>query len=198
MFERCDLIISFAYEYFAKIYIQFLSKYKFVPKSFAPHGRYAQFLFNDKPKMKCLLSGSLNNDVYPLRSLIVNKHHVDIEHKPPTYVGDDYAKLLHSYFCCVTSASIFNYVLAKYFEIAATGSLLLANETKDSKRLGFIPNKHYIPITKDNVFTKIEQCLENPANYNTIRREGMEFVRKNHSVVNRIEQLKRIFDELFN
>ena len=196
VYNRCDVILSQSYEYFEEMYPQFLSKFEFFPLFFSPHSRYTKLSFNDNPMVRCLLSGSLNKDVYPLRSLIVNKHHADVDYKPPTYVGDNYAKLLHSYFCCVTSASIFNYVLAKYFEIIAAGSLLLASETKDSRRLGLIPHRHYVPITKDNVFTIVEQCLKSPNDYNDIRKEGMEFVRKNHSVINRVEQLSKIFVEL--
>lgn len=196
VYNRCDMILSQSYEYFAKIYPQFLSKFEFLPLFFSPHERYTKLPFNNMPKIRCLLSGSLNKDVYPLRSLIVNAHRADVDYKPPTYVGDDYAMLLHSYFCCVTSSSIFNYVLAKYFEISATGSLLLANETEDSKRLGLIPYRHYVPITKTDMFTKITQCVKNPNDYNDIRKTGMEFVRENHSIINRIEQIKKIFDGL--
>lgn len=196
VFERCDLIIPFMYEYFVEIYPQFVSKCKFVPKFFAPHERYTKFLFNDNPITKCLLSGSLNKDVYPFRFFIVDKRSTYVDYEPPRHVGAEYAKLLHSYFCCVTSSSIFNYVLAKYFEIPATGSLLLANETKDSKRIGFIPYKHYVPITKDDVFIKIKECINNPNDYTNIRKEGMNFVRENHSIVNRIELLRKIFEEI--
>jgi len=198
VFERCDRILSFAHEYFVKMYPQFLSKYEFMPHFFSPYERYSQFLFNDEPKMKCLLSGSVN-EVYPLRLFIKrNSKGVNIQYEPPIYIRDNYAKLLHSYFCCVTSSSIFNYVLAKYFEITAAGSLLLANETEDSKKVGFVPYKHYIPITKSDVFVKIDQCIRNPNDYTDIRMAGMEFVRKNHSVINRIESFKKIFDGMFN
>jgi hypothetical protein len=194
VFERCNLIIVHTYEYFAKIYPQFLSKHLFMHNYFSPHERYMQLLFNDKPKMKCLLSGAINKKVYTLRALVKNCEYVD--YKPANYVGDSYARLLNSYFCCVTSSSIFNYVVAKYFEIPAAGSLLLADETEDLKMAGFIPYKHYVPITKKDAYIKITECLKNPENYNDIRREGMEFVHKNHSVINRMELLKVVFDNL--
>lgn len=194
VFERCDLIISPAYGYFMKLYPQFKSKHRFMPKFFSPHERYTQLLFNNKPKNRCLLSGAINKKVYTLRALVKNCEYVD--YKPAKYVGDSYARLLNSYFCCVTSSSIFNYAVAKYFEITAAGSLLLADETEDLKMAGFIPYKHYIPITKKNACIKITECLKNPEKYNDIRREGMEFVHKNHSVINRMKWLKVIFDNL--
>ncbi len=193
VFKRCDLIITPVYEYFMKTYPQFLSKHKFMSNCFSPHKRYMKLPFNDNPKIKCLLSGNFNPKVYPLRAF-VKKNGLGVDYKPPRYVGDSYAKLLHSYFCCVASSSIFNYVIAKYFEIPATGSLLLANETNDLKRVGFIPHRHYVPINKANALTKISECLKNPDDYTNIRKEGMEFVRKNHSIVNRMEELEEIFN----
>jgi len=196
VFKRCDLIISPAYEYFVKLYPQFVFKYKFMPKFFSPHDRYVKLPFNSNPKTRCLLSGSLNPQVYPLRSFIKNAGLVD--YAPPVHKGDAYARLLHSYFCCVATSSVFNYVLAKHCEIPATGSLLLANETNDSKKAGFIPNKHYVPITKSNVFETITHCLENPTEYEYIRKEGMKFVRENHSVDNRMDMFKKIFERMVN
>ena len=198
VFERCDLIVSPSYEHFVKLYPQFLPKYRFMPKFFSPHDRYMRLPFNDAPQMRCLLSGSLNHQVYPLRSFIKNNGGGLVDYRPPTYVGDAYAKLLHSYFCCVATSSIFNYALSKHFEITAVGSLLLADETEDLKKAGFISNQHYVPITKPNVFKTITQCLKNPVEYEHIRRAGMKFVRENHSVINRMGMFKIIFEEMVN
>jgi hypothetical protein len=196
IYTRCDMILSQSHEYFMSLYPQFASKFEFMPLFFSPHNRYVNLPFNKKPKLRCLLSGSINPSVYPLRSDIVSSKKPYIDYKPPTFVGDAYAKLLNSYFCCVMSASIFNYVLAKYFEITATGSLLLANETVDSGLAGFIPYEHYIPITKDNVYEQITKCLKEPERFDSIRKAGMNFSRHNHSVINRIDRLKKIFDKL--
>ena len=196
VYDRCDLIISPAYEYFVKLYPESVHKYKFMPKFFSPYNRYSDLSFNDIPKMRCLMVGSLNEEVYPLRSFIIKSRLVD--YRKPVYVGDRYANLLHSYFCCIATSSIFNYVVAKHYEIPATGSLLLANETTDLGKAGFISNRHYVPITKENVYEKITQCLKNPNEYSDVRREGMEFVRKNHSINNRMDFLKSVFEDLLN
>jgi hypothetical protein len=146
--------------------------------------------------MKCLLSGSLNPKVYPLRTFVKNNAGGMVVHKPPRYVGDDYARLLNSYFCGIATPSIFNYALGKYYEIPAAGSLLLACEIADYGKAGFIPNQHYIPITKSNVISIIKRCLKNPEEYEHIRKRGMKFVRKNHSVTNRMDILKAMFGRL--
>lgn len=198
VFERCDLIISQTNEYFTKTYPQYVFKNKIMLHFFSPHYRYVQLPFNNTPIMKCLLSGSRNSGVYTFREFIINSRCKEVDYRPPHFVGDNYAKLLHSYFCGVATSSIFNYVLAKYFEIPATGSLLLADETEDLKISGLVPYKHYVPITKDDVFIKISECLRNPDDYNGIRKEGMNFVRKNHSVINRVDQFEKILSKLFS
>jgi hypothetical protein len=195
VYERCDLILYGSYEYFIKTYNQFVSKYEFMNLFFSPHKRYARLSLNENPKMRCLLSGAVNNKVYPLRYFIKNNA-INVDHKRSEYVGNRYAELLNSYFCCVTSSSVFNYAVAKYFEIPAAGSLLIADEVNDLKRAGFVPNKHYVPITRSNVIKRISHCLKNPNDYNHIRIQGMKFVRENHSVINRIDRLKKIFKEL--
>jgi len=196
VFDRCDLIISFSNEYFVEMYPQFLHKYVFMPHFFSTYERYSKFEFDNVRIMRCLFCGSINKDVYPLRHFVVTHKNENLDYHFPKYKGNDYPNLLNSYFCCLATSSIFNYVLAKYFEIMATGSLLLANETKDSKKVGLIPYKHYVPINKKNVFDKINMCLKEPEVYNKIRKTGMEFVRKNHSVLNRLTLFKKLINNL--
>lgn len=197
VFERCDVIISQTNEYFIEMYPQYLQKNEIMLHFFSPHDRFTKLPFNTNPKMRCLMSGSRNGAVYVLREYIIRSCCKYVDYKPPIFEGNSYANLLHSYFCGVATASIFKYVLSKYFEIPATGSLLLAEETKDLKISGLIPYQHYIPITRENVFKRITECIVNPADYNDVRKNGMEFVRKHHSVLNRVDQLEEILNRLF-
>ena len=73
---------------------------------------------------------------------------------------------------------------------------MLANETSDSIKAGFVTNQHYVPIDKSNVIKTIEQCLKEPDKYEHIRRTGMKFVRENHSVIHRINTFKEMFEEV--
>ena len=191
-FERCDLILSGSYEYFAKMYPMFLSKHRFLPLFFGPDDRYLKLNFNNDPNMKCLLPGASGPNVYPLRSF-VKKNYIGINCMRKE--GDSYAELLNSFFCCVTSSSIFNYVVAKYFEIPAAGSLLLANETFDLDKIGFVPHEHYVPITKENVINTIKHCLNNSSEYDHIRKRGMDYVRAHHSMTNRVNEFVKILKD---
>ena len=199
VFNRSNLIVSGSYEYFSKIYPQFMGKYKFLPLFFGPHKRYVELPFNEAPKMRCLLSGAINPTIYPSRAMLRKARIERIDYRSTKHaLGDAYAKLLNSYFCCVATPSIFNYATAKYFEIPAAGSLLIAIGTKDLKRAGFIANKHYVSVTKKTIITQITQCLDFPEEYEHIRIEGTKFARENHSVVNRINTISTILEEEIN
>jgi hypothetical protein len=197
VFTKADLIISGSFEYFSKLYPQFLDKYRFFPKFFASDEFYSKLPLNTAPTMKCLLSGAAHPKIYMLRDFILKQNLPFIDYRRANYaLGGSYAKLLNSYSCCVTCSSIFKYAVAKYFEIPASGSLLIADETTDSKRAGLIPNKHYISITTENAVETIKHCVNNIDQYAHIRKEGMEFVRANHSINNRIEQFRILCSQL--
>ena len=214
LLNRCDKILVPYFSYFVKNWPQFIDKAVFFPHFFAPHSRYVNLPFNVDPKIKCLLSGQYHES-YPIRNMILEsvrkgggcREIIDVLGHPRfgknqfytrkySGKGNDYAKCLNEYFCCVTDSSKFEFMLTKYFEIPATGSLLLANETEDSKALGFVPWKHFVPITLDDALSQIIDCLNNPNKYQEIRKEGMRFVRENHSVLNRISQLKSVLEEM--
>jgi len=216
MLNRYDVVLTDREELLKKYYPKYSDKIVFFPNFFAPHTRYANFEFNEKPILKCLLSGFSDkregSQIYPLRSFIFNNidrsKAVIIPHPGPAssreemladkryYIGDRYAKKLHSYFCCLATSSKFDIMLVRYPEIPATGSLLIANEVNDLKKAGFVSGEHYISITKKNALEVIYECLDNPDKYIKIRKNGMEFVRRNHGINNRFKQFKKILKEL--
>ena len=117
-------------------------------------------------------------------------------------VGETYAKRLNEYFCSAGIAGgdvgSLRYMLGTVVEIPATGALLLTQEVPDMKVCGFIPGKHYVPIgdTVVNIIDKIKEVLENFNEYQEVRREGMEFVRKNFSINTRLQKAKKILENL--
>jgi len=200
MFDRYDLILSPLDEKFREWYPEYVDKFFYFPQFFAPHKRYGVLGFNKRPKMRCLLSGNMDPNVYPLRGFLArHRDKAMLDCRYSRYrVEDRYAQMLHSYFCCVATSSIFNLVVKKYFEIPATGSLLLANRVPDLDKLSFVPYKHYIPIAMDgaeSAVLQIRRALNKPEHYEHIRRKGAKFVRTIHSVRNRFDQLKQIIEE---
>jgi len=85
--------------------------------------------------------------------------------------------------------------MAKFLEAPASGTLMIGEVCPDLVAMGLLANKHYIPITKKDVFLKVSQCLKDPLKYEEIRKNGTDFVRKYHSVENRLKTLKELIYE---
>jgi len=220
--KRANIILNGSNDAFRQAFPQFVKKYIFFPQFFRTHERYVSLGYNKNPMMKCLLTGRVQHKYYALRTWLWEKvafnedngewrKRIDImkhywyERKRtkihsweiPPAVGDEYARMLHKYFCGTALEGEKNYMNAKCVEIPAAGSLLLTNETPDMITAGFIPMKHYVSVTKTTSLPQIEDCLVHPEKYEKIKREGMEFVRTNHSINNRFEQIKKILEGFY-
>ena len=97
------------------------------------------------------------------------------------------------YICCFVDAAR-DYILAKVFEICASGSLLLYmnfNIIQECEKLGFIDGINYISCTQENFIEKVNWIL-NPNNINlvnSIRLAGYELIKQKHTYLNRYNEL---------
>jgi len=193
-FERFDVLVGSFPETFSKWYPQFLHKYIHYPNHFAPFKKFAAIEPSLNPIMKCLLSGSVNK-WYPFRQYIIENSPSEIFHyKKKNILFVDYPEFLNSYFCAIATGAASSVVVAKYLEIPAAGTLLLAEEISDAKLLGLEANVHYVPITRDNVVNKIREVLKNPEKYVEMRDRATKLVREKHSEINRIEEFKEVLN----
>ena len=164
-----------------------------------------------------------NTTVYPIRQKVFHAQMPEIEvlpHPTTTQSGIEkqkFAEELAKYFCCVTDShrtyydfiqdenihSYFNniekakkqgQVVKKYFEIPATGSLLIAdgNTEEEMKKLGFQNGQNYIQVTEENVLDVIAEVLKNPEKYQAIRQEGLQFIKNNHRLMHREKLFSQI------
>jgi len=217
-FERADYIISNGVgKLFRETWPEYVYKFEVFPPFFAPYKRYMDLKFNKQPLMRCLFTGSTNGVWYPLRKLVADAvlngasyaQMIDIMRHPrwktphensaniiEGAMFDAYAKVLNKYFCSFVGTGNTGGCPAKCFESAAAGALLLAETTPDVLEAGFIPNKHYVPVDKTNVFEKIKQCLAAPEKYRDMRLEGREYVRTNHSAEKRAQRIDEILEGL--
>ena len=192
MFERYDVLIGTYNEKFRDWYPQFVDKYIFYPDYFAPYNRFSVLKPNPKPIMKCLLSGTVNK-YYPFRQYI-HRHLSEkiLKYRKKNILFADYPKFLNSYFCAIATGSSVSIPLAKYFEIPAAGTLLLAERVNDLDLMGMKPGVHYVEINRKNVAKKIRTVLKNPKKFIKIRNRATKFVRANHSEINRIKEFENV------
>ena len=170
-----------------------------------PHSASPDFVlpFNDKPENAILLSGSIG-PLYPMRmrmqELQEEGRYAIIRHQHPGYredydyendarVGAGYARTIHRFKAGFTDALTLRYVVAKHFEIPATGALLVADGvvSEPLRQLGFIENVHYVPVSAENLEDRIRYVLDegNSAEIDGIRRRGQQLVLGAHRTCDR-------------
>ena len=208
-FSTCNTILS-TYEYVFDRFYPELSKTKKVV--WMPHSASPDFLlaFNEHPVNAILLSGVID-DYYPLRQrmralcdkgsypISIHRHpgyRCDFDHETNPSIGRAYAKRINAYRAAFTDSSKYRYAVAKYFEIPATGSLLLADRavSEPLSRLGFIDGVHYIGVSDEDLEEKIEYTLDenNHMELDQVRRNGQELVWRRHKTADRARSIDEV------
>ena len=177
-----------------------------------PHSASPDFLleFNEHPENAVFLSGVVNHH-YPLRlrmkdlcdrgsyPIVFHRfpgYRCDFDYETNTSVGRGYAKRINTYRVAFTDSSKYRYSVAKYFEIPATGSLLLADRavSEPLSRIGFTEGVHYIGVSNEDLEDKIEYALDenNHDELNQVRRNGQELVWRLHKTSDRARSIDEI------
>ncbi len=187
-------------------YPQFCATKKVV---WIPHAASPDFIipYNPQAQNFVVLSGATSS-YYPLRQQLKElyergSHPIVLQPHPGYYTGYDYqtdeqvgsgfARMLNNYRTAFTDCLVYRYVVAKYFEIPATGALLLADEavSEQLSQLGFIKYQHYVPVSKENLEEQIQFVLEekNHAELDQIRKAGQDLVWQRHRTSDRARQI---------
>ena len=205
-FALCEAVLS-TYGYVWGRFYPLLRNAKKVV--WIPHSASSDFLlsYNQQPENAILLSGAVTHH-YPLRqqlkvlhderrySIAYHAHpgyHCQYDYEKNETIGRGYAEKLNKYRAGFTDALTYGYVVAKYFEIPATGALLLADDAVQGplRHLGFIENQHYISVSIKNLEERIRYVLDeaNHEELDKIRRRGQELVWKKHKASDRARQI---------
>jgi hypothetical protein len=180
--------------------------------SWVPHAAGPDFLLPvaESPRPVVFVSGAMGR-VYPLRrtmrDLAARRPDLAVVHEHPGYsmtfdysretrVGRPFATAMHACLAAFTDASTYGYVVAKHFEIPATGALLIAERAvaPQLERLGFIDGQHYVSTVAEDLEPTIERvlALENRREMDIIRRRGHALVHGCHTTVHRAGQINAI------
>jgi len=208
-FAVSDLILS-TYGYcWRKLYPEI----SFKRVEWVPHSASSDFMlsYNHEPDNAIFLSGAIN-EAYPLRQQMLKLHQagayaIKYHRHPGYYCGYDYqadarigrgfAQMING--CRVGFAdSVFpyGYVVAKFFEIPATGALLLADEAVSGPlaELGFVAGEHYVPVSLKNLEERVAYVLDekNREELDRVRRNGQQLVHKRHKTSERAKQINEL------
>ncbi|HEX6623652.1 MAG TPA: glycosyltransferase [Pyrinomonadaceae bacterium] len=208
-YSMCDTILaSYAYA-FDRFYPHLAGR---VRVAWVPHAASPDFMldYNPRPANAILLSGALNQH-YPLREQMMRLReggrHAITYHPHPGYhcgydyaadarVGQGYAARIRSHRAGFTDSTRYGYLVAKYFEIPATGALLLADDAlgAELKELGLVADRHYVPVSPRDLEEKVRFVLDerNHPELDRVRKRGQELIRERHKTGDRARLIDRI------
>jgi hypothetical protein len=205
-FALCDTVLATVGYQWNRLYPEFARTKKVV---WVPHSASPDFMipYNPNPENSIFVSGAAGI-YYPLReqlktlqskgsySLVFHPHpgyYTGYDYENDESVGRGFARKINRYRAAFTDSSIYNYVVAKYFEIPATGSLLVAGDTVKSElaQLGFVENQHYLPVSAENLEERIAFVLDskNHDDVDQIRTRAQELVWERHKTIDRARQI---------
>jgi hypothetical protein len=208
-FLICDVILAAYPNAFADLYPRLWQTRRVLA---VPHAASQDFdlPFNEDAVNAVFLSGALGHH-YPLRqrmaSLSRNPTLAIVHHPHPGYhcsydyatdprIGRSYALKIQEYRAGFTDCALYRYVLAKHFEIPATGALLLAERAVQSElaELGLLDGVHYVSVSHDDLEDRLRYVLD-PANHDEldpIRRRGQALIRQRHTTADRAALIDRL------
>ncbi len=196
--NNLDLVFSFYRDTFTDWFPDLISKFRWLPN-------YVNIeIFKDyglKKDIDFLLMGALSEKIYPLRAEIANEmagmkgfvHHEhpgyrDFSPEEGKLVGESFAREISRAKIFFTDHSRFRYPIAKYFEVPACNTLLLASGSQELRDLGFIDGVTFVEIKQYNYLEKAKYYLEHEDKRKKIANRGYEMVRRSHSTVVRARQ----------
>jgi Glycosyl transferases group 1 len=191
--------------------------YPFVRKNadliWVPHSASADFVIplNEKPEPAIFLSGAMTSH-YPLQRqmkalydenslpIVFFDHpgyHCEFDHESDGRIGKGFARNIAKHLAAITDGLIYCYLVAKFFEIPATGALLLGEERMKGALacLGFRDGVHYLSVSPQNLKPRIKEALdpENRKEIDEMRRQGQQLVLERHLVEHRAKQIDEVF-----
>jgi len=208
-FALCDVVLCTAGYVWDKFYPEFAGTKKVV---WVPHSASPDFMvpYNHSPENSIFVSGA-TGIYYPMRdqiralheqtgySIVCHDHpgyHTGFNYDRDESIGRGYAMKINNYRAAFTDSSIFNYVVGKYFEIPATGALLVADDSVSGplRQLGYIENEHYLPVSANNLEEKLAFVLDkrNHEELDQIRKRGQELVWARHKTIDRARQIDAV------
>lgn len=171
--------------------------------------------FNNTPINKVAVSGTISKH-YPERYTFLNYDNNNIVQLKNNGFDENYSKRLNGYICCfASSVHVYNMstkkltnthlITLKYFEILASGSLLLCPDTESEKlnKLGLYNDVNCIMININNRKESIEKVnyIIDPINrekINHIRKMGQNTASEKLNSQAKYKELMDIFENIFN
>jgi len=197
--DNVRYIFSLYRDKFYEWYPRFWKRLFWLPHHFNPQ------VFHDYGMNKdidYLLMGAMHPQIYPLRHKVLQRMQNKtgfVYHPHPGYrnfddsddalVGERFAREINRAKIFFTCDSAYRYPVAKYFEVLACRTLLLASASRELADLGFLPDVHFVAVDENNFLQKAEYYLSHEAERERIASQGYEMVHDRHTTAIRARQM---------
>lgn len=181
-----------------------------------PHSASPDFAltFNSAARNELVLSGAIAN-AYPLRQkmnalresgfegivrLPHPGYHCQYKYGDDSRVGRAFARRIWEHRAAFTDCLVFQYAVAKHFEIPATGALLVADVFIEEplRKLGFVPGVHYFPVSAGDLEDRVRSLLREDRHdeLDRIRRNGQALVLERHRTSHRAKLINDLANDV--
>jgi hypothetical protein len=176
-----------------------------VPRLWMPHSALPMYElpFNTAPLNKVLLVGHVDAS-YPMRQAVRNRmDRGDTRFEQFASPGwqpgqslahnDEFAAAIHAHIASIFDGSRNNFLVAKVFEVTATGALLLfSDDLSDAlEALGFVDGQHWVSYNASSLDTVVDWVLDprSRARVDAIRAAGQALSHARHRTDARVDAI---------
>lgn len=149
---------------------------------------------------RTVLSGSRGKAVYPYRYYIEQNLNSHVDALPfQSWKHGEYFKEVSKYRGAFTCRSVFNYTVAKYFEIPWLGTLLIGQNLSEEE-LWLTGLKHGVNcILTENSSEAVAAATAlaaNPFAYEGLAAAGQNLMMKHHTILNRVRYIQKLVEKV--
>jgi hypothetical protein len=142
-------------------------------------------------------SSNDRKDIYPNRSIIKAKLKSEFKIMNGKVYHEQYINCINKSKIAIISTNSFHSANMKFTEFTSCGTFVLSDRPEDFDELGFVDGKHMVLYEgHDDLIDKARYFLKNDKEREEIARNGMGFVRKNHSNKMRAIQMNEMMEKL--
>ncbi|MCQ6559714.1 glycosyltransferase [Paenibacillus mendelii] len=198
--NKIDLIFSIYRDAFYRFYPEFVKKLVWFPHHvYTPIFKY----YGLDRRIDYLLMGAVSKAHYPLRATIAREMagvKGFVRHNHPGYqyfsskdrntalIGKRYAKEINRAKVFFTDSCVHDYPIAKYYEVTACKTLLLASGSQELRDLGFIHKETFVQIDVKDYYEKARYYLKRKDKRREIADRGYRMTRAHHTTEIRVRQ----------
>ncbi|MCQ4333130.1 glycosyltransferase [Natronomonas sp. F2-12] len=146
------------------------------------------------------ISGAGGSEKYELRDWCRQQpgvtEHINSGTQNKIMTNDEYYHWLRNFDAAIAAGSLqdqYQYVVPKYYEIAAAGSLLFAQYCEDFERLDFDDSNCVIFRTKEEFKEKLDAYLDDPKAYIGRRKRGADLIASKYTISDRLNDIEALF-----